>query len=63
VRGAVASELTEALENEVASSVDRLKVISRVKIKLNHTARELLNAREVSATASAADVVPHEVSR
>jgi predicted metal-dependent TIM-barrel fold hydrolase len=52
VRGAVASELTEAIENEVAS-VDRLKVISRVKIKLNHTARELLNAREVTGDRSA----------
>lgn len=52
VRGAVASELTEALENEV-DSVDRLKVISRIKIKLNHTARDILAAREVSGDRSA----------
>jgi hypothetical protein len=51
VRGAVSSELTEALETEV-ENVDRLKVLARLKLKLNHTARELLNAREVSGDRS-----------
>lgn len=51
VRGAVSSELTEALESEV-ESIDRLKVISRLKLKLNHTARDLMNAKEVSGDRS-----------
>lgn len=51
VRGAVSSELTEALEAEV-DNIDRLKVLARLKIKLNHTARELLSAREVSGDRS-----------
>jgi hypothetical protein len=51
VRGAVNSELTEALEAEV-DSVDRHKVLARLKIRLNHTARELLNAKEVSGDRS-----------
>lgn len=51
VRGAVSSELTEALESEV-EGVDRLKVLSRLKLKLNHTARDLLNAKEVSGDRS-----------
>lgn len=51
VKGVVNSELTEALESEV-DSVDRHKVIARIKIKLNHTARELLGAREVSGDRS-----------
>jgi len=51
VRGAVSSELTEALESEI-DSVDRYEVIARLKIKLNHTARELINAREVSGDRS-----------
>ena len=51
VRGAVASELTEALESEI-EGVDRLKALTRLKLKLNHTARELLSAREVSGDRS-----------
>lgn len=51
VRGAVSAELTEALESEV-EGIDRLKVLSRLKIKLNHTARDLLNAKEVSGDRS-----------
>lgn len=51
VRGAVGSELTEALESEV-ESVDRHKVLARLKIKLNHTARDLLNAKEFSGDRS-----------
>jgi hypothetical protein len=52
VRGAVGSELTEALESEV-EGIDRLKVLSRLKIKLNHKARDLLAAREVTGDRSA----------
>lgn len=52
VRGAVGSELTEALESEV-DGIDRLKVLARLKIKLNHTARDLLAAREVTGDRSA----------
>lgn len=52
VRGAVSSELTEALEQEV-ENIDRLKVLARLKLKLNHTARDLLNAKEVSGDRSA----------
>ncbi len=52
VRGAVSSELTEALEAEV-DGIDRLKVLARLKLKLNHTARDLLNAKEVSGDRSA----------
>lgn len=51
VRGAVSSELTEALEAEV-EGIDRLKVLARLKIKLNHTARDILNAKEVSGDRS-----------
>lgn len=51
VKGAVASELTEALQAEV-EAVDRHKVLARIKIKLNHTARDLLGAREVSGDRS-----------
>lgn len=51
VQGAVGAELTEALEHEV-DGIDRLKVISRLKIKLNHTAREALKAKEVSGDRS-----------
>lgn len=51
VRGAVSSELTEALEAEI-DSVDRHKALARLKIKLNHTARELLAAREVTGDRS-----------
>lgn len=42
---AVSSDLSEALASDI-DAVDRLEVIARVKLKLNHTARELLNARE-----------------
>lgn len=52
VRGAVSSELTEALEAEV-EGVDRLKVLANLKLKLNHTARDLLSAKEVSGDRSA----------
>lgn len=51
VRGAVSADLTEALEYEVEST-DRHKVLARLKIKLNHTARDLLNAKEVSGDRS-----------
>lgn len=51
VRGAVSSELTEALESEI-ESVDRHKALARLKIKLNHTARDLLNAKEVTGDRS-----------
>ena len=51
VRGSVGSELTEALEAEV-ENIDRLKTVSRLKLKLNHTARELLTAKEVSGDRS-----------
>lgn len=51
VRGAVSSELTEALEAEV-EGIDRLKVVARLKLKLNHTARDLLSAKEVSGDRS-----------
>jgi hypothetical protein len=52
VQGAVSSELTEALEVEV-EGIDRLKILARLKLKLNHTARELLSAKEVSGDRSA----------
>lgn len=39
------SQLTEALASDI-DGVDRLATISRIKLKLNHRARELLNARE-----------------
>lgn len=39
------SELTDALSSDI-DGVDRLAVISRIRIKLNHRARELLSARE-----------------
>lgn len=39
------STLDTALEADI-DGVDRLQVIASVKIKLNHTARELLNAKE-----------------
>lgn len=51
VQGSVSSDLTEALEHEV-EGVDRLKALSRLKIKLNHTARDLLAAKEVSGDRS-----------
>lgn len=51
VRGAVSADLTEALEQEI-DGVDRLKVLARLKLKLNHTARDLLVAKEVSGDRS-----------
>lgn len=51
VRGAVGSELTEALETEV-DNVDRHKALAKLRIKLNHTARDLLSAKEVSGDRS-----------
>ena len=51
VQGAVSSGLTEALVAEV-EGIDRLKVLARLKLKLNHTARDLLNAKEVSGDRS-----------
>lgn len=51
VKGAMVSELTEALEAEV-EAIDRHKVLAKLKIKLNHTARDLLSAREVSGDRS-----------
>lgn len=45
------SELTEALASDI-DSVDRLAVISRIKLKLNRRARELLAAREASGDKS-----------
>lgn len=51
VKGAVSSEITEALEAEI-DGVERLKVLAKLKIKLNHTARELIAAREVTGDRS-----------
>lgn len=51
VQGAVSAELTEALEQEV-DGIDRLKALARLKLKLNHTARELIRAKEVSGDRS-----------
>jgi hypothetical protein len=45
------TQLTEALGTEI-DGVDRLAVIARVRLKLNHTARELLNAKEASGDKS-----------
>lgn len=39
------AQLTEALASDI-DAVDRLQVIARVQLKLNHTARELLSARD-----------------
>lgn len=41
------SQLTEALASDI-EGVDRLEVIARVRLKLNHTARELLGARDTA---------------
>lgn len=51
VQGSVSSELTEALESEI-EGIDRLKALARLKLKLNHTARDLINAKEVSGDRS-----------
>ena len=45
VKAGAETDLTDALANDI-DGVDRVEVIARVKLKLNHTARELLNARE-----------------
>ena len=45
VRMGADNQLTEALASDI-DGVDRLEVISKVRIQLNHTARELLGARE-----------------
>lgn len=39
------NDLTEALASDI-DGVDRLETIGRIRLKLNHRARELLNARE-----------------
>ena len=49
--GAIDSALTEALSADI-DGVDRLEVIARVRLKLNHTARELLSAKEASGDKS-----------
>lgn len=43
--------VTDALESEI-DNVDRHKIIARIKIKLNHRARELLNAKTASGDLS-----------
>jgi hypothetical protein len=50
-QGALTDQLSDALASDI-DGVDRLEVIARVKLKLNHTARELLNAREASGDKS-----------
>lgn len=44
-------DLNDALANDI-DGVDRLEVIARVRLKLNHTARELLSAKEASGDKS-----------
>jgi len=52
VAGALAAnQITSVLEKEI-EAVDRAAVLSRVKLKLNHKARELINAREASGDRS-----------
>lgn len=51
VKGAVDQQVTDALSSDI-DNIDRLAVISGVKLKLNHTARELLNAREATGDKS-----------
>ena len=51
VRGAVITDITDAIEAEI-DGVDRHKVIARVQLRLNHTAREMLKAREASGDRS-----------
>lgn len=45
------AQLTDALASDI-DAVDRLGVIARVKLKLNHRARELLGAKEASGDKS-----------
>lgn len=52
VKGALtADKLGDILESEI-DSLDRHKIIARIKLKLNQRARELLNARSVSGDRS-----------
>lgn len=51
VNTGVETQLTDALAADI-DGVDRLEVIARVKLKLNHRARELLSAREASGDKS-----------
>jgi hypothetical protein len=46
-----AEQLSDALAADI-DGVDRIAVIARIKLKLNHKARELLNAREASGDKS-----------
>lgn len=48
---AAAADLTDALSSDI-EGVDRHATIARINLKLNHTARELLNAREASGDKS-----------
>lgn len=45
------AQLTDALASDI-DAVDRLKVIARVRLKLNHTSREMLTAKEASGDKS-----------
>ena len=47
----VETKLTDAITSDI-EAVDRLGVIAAVQLKLNHTARELLNAREAGPNKS-----------
>jgi hypothetical protein len=49
--GAVPSDITSALEKEI-DAVDRLAVIGRIQLKLNHKAREILGAKEAAGDRS-----------
>lgn len=51
VQGGVDAQLTEALSADI-DGVDRLEVIARIRLKLNHRARELLGAKEASGDKS-----------
>jgi len=51
VQNGLDTTLTDSLASDI-DGVDRLEVIARVKLKLNHKARELLSAREASGDKS-----------
>lgn len=51
VRGAVDPGLSDALEEEI-DHIDRHQVLARIKLRLPHRARELLNAKEISGDRS-----------
>jgi len=51
VTGTVSEELNDALISDI-DNVDRLATIARIRLKLNHRARELLNAKEASGDKS-----------